>query len=60
MTMSRSSKATPTHVYQPHPDLVDTCVCGRHDPRRVNAVHQLPDLSEATRESRRRTGDDDS
>lgn len=55
-----SKRPVKTHAYQPHPELADTCICGRHDPLRVNAVHQLPDRSEATRESRRRTGEDDS
>lgn len=46
-----------THVYQPHPDLADTCVCGRHDPRRVNEVHKVPDRQEEQQEHRRRAGD---
>lgn len=50
------------HAYQEDPDLPGTCRCGRADPRRVNSVHQLPDMTEQIRESRRRAGegDDDS
>lgn len=51
--------ATVHHAYQEDPDLPGTCRCGRPDPKRLNAVHKLPDMTEETRESRRRAGDGD-
>lgn len=47
------------HPYQDDPDLPGTCMCGRPDPKRTNAIHQLPDLHDETRESRRRAGEGD-
>jgi hypothetical protein len=50
--------AARTHLYADDPAAPGTCLrCGRADPKRINRVHQVPDLTEAQDEHRRRAGE---
>lgn len=58
--MRTKTRDVPRHLYVEDPDTPGTCVtCHAADPGGKNRRHQLPDLSNETRESRRRAGEGD-